>query len=219
MNTTLEDEVPINLNPNVGVHWARIAPGKMPENSHDESYLLSMYQDVDRAVASFTGISLKARVVACTSLSFANETRRSFDSLCRKRGWMTVQDAICENWHQLNAGLTVLIGPYSNALLASAVESLRNRGIEISGYEGIPYSNEIKDITVENVADFIIALKLPNPSTVIISCTALYLIGLCSILTERGRGDIIIISSNGAIRDQINRIASKNSQLGQPKMV
>lgn len=214
MNTTLEDELSTAFPPHVGLHWARIAPTQWPADSHDESYLAGMYDDIHRARASFTGIQLNAIIIGCTSLSFSRKTSDALFNCARRERWVTVQDTIMASWHRKHLNSTYLFGPYGKDVLDQGASELERSGIPLADCYRIPYTKEIKDITTEQVVDYIINQNLPHSACVIVSCTALYSLRIPNLLELSGRSDLTVISSNGSIYDYITSIG-KNAEIIQ----
>jgi maleate cis-trans isomerase len=210
MNTALEDEISSTNLQGMRVHWARIMPSSWPTDSHDETYLSSMYADIKRARRSFTGISLDTVIIGCTSLSFARDTTEELALHARIEGWKTVQDTIIASWKRRNLAPTYLFGPYSNDILQSGGASLSADGVPIAGIQQIPFSKEIKDISQPFLAEKILDANLPAHSIIILSCTALYTMEIPTLLKRQGRGDLEVISSNLSIIEYLTGLASPN---------
>lgn len=203
MNRTVEDELPqLLLNVGVGLHWARLRPNPLPSGPDDETYLARMMGEVPDALASLAPTDLDLLVLACTSAALGPMAVRT------RVPMVTAFDCVLE---VLGDGPVMLCAPYSWSLIEQMAEALEVAGHPVLVKARVNPKGEFRDVTAAEIAQTIAAAWTPSVEKIVLSCTALYTLGLTARLKLDHGIQTPIISSIEAIAEVIRaRSRSKN---------
>ncbi|HEC35686.1 MAG TPA: hypothetical protein ENI39_04030 [Anaerolineae bacterium] len=174
VNTAMEEGIPNLVHPDIGLHWARLRPKTLPEDGHDTSYLRDMLLSIPKALSRFDGLSLHAMVIGCTSASFIRDHLRvRIPDKYKHLKFITAFDAILLQLQDANVKRTLLFAPYDKKTIDAEVELLQLHGIQVVKSVSLPYKDEIRYITPDQIYDTFM-IEYTECDAVMFSCTALY---------------------------------------------
>lgn len=202
VNTAIEDEIPLQVNNNVRLHWTRLKPTIMPKDGHDENYISSILRQIPSGIDSFEGIKLDAICLGCTSASFVDSFYEFEDKSQIKS--FTAFEAIISHLQNLNAKKIVLFAPYSIHSIQKEVQRLMEYKIQAVRTIQIHYEQEIRYITKNQLCDIFQNSKTDDVDAILFSCTGLYTMELFEEIKSDMGLSTPLISSNLAIVRMIN---------------
>lgn len=207
VNTAMEDEIPTLVNRNVGLHWSRLRPSRLPLDGHDDSYLQLLLDDIPNAITKFDGLDLQTLVLGCTSASVVNDGNDLvYPGKYQHIEKITAFDAAANYLKQKSAHDVILFGPYQEHILESEVKALNRLDVKIAKAVKINYDQEIRFISSIDLFKKFQAEYSPNYDAVFFSCTALYTLEVIRFIREMQNIQIPIISSNTAIALMLNNL-------------
>lgn len=202
VNTAMEEEIPYLVHPDIGLHWVRLKPKKMPRDGHDTSYLESMIASIPEALSRFEGLIFDIIVLGCTSASFYSDLNKIYRGNSR---FVTAFDAIIFQLKKLKAHKILLFAPYDATSLQREKELLERHGFSVLESVMLTYKYEIRYISAEYIYSTIIRHYL-ECDAVLLSCTALYTLDVIKKIENYHPSLAPVISSNLAIARTLNDI-------------
>jgi len=213
VNTAMEEEIPFLVNPNVGLHWSRLRPKKLPRNGHDTSYLKDMALSIPEALSRFGGLDIHVIIMGCTSISFTGSTSTINIPIKYKHiKTITTFEAIILQIQKIKAKRVQLFAPYDEGTIAREIDLLKSYGFEVIKSVSLPYSDEIRYISMEQIYNTFIKEYTPKCDTVLFSCTALFTLDLINHIKEYFKIETPILSSNIAISHTLNDLYCRKFQ-------
>lgn len=205
VNTTMEDEIPILLHPDIGIHWSRMRPKKLPRNGHDTGYLNMMIKDMPIALSKFDGLDLQTIVLGCTSASIL-ATNNLLKIPKRYQGvrFISAFGSVIGQLSKLSAKNIMLVAPYDVKTIEAETNALKNAGVLVKKSVILDYDHEIRFIPPTNIIKIYLSEIISGVDAVFFSCTALYTVSAFLELRNSYNVKIPLLSSNTAIASEIN---------------
>lgn len=207
VNTVMEDEIPLQIDRQIGLHWTRLRPKLLPNDGHDNSYMASMIKQIPSGIASFDGIPISAICLGCTSASFDN----SFGCLKQNNKssqikFFTAFEAVIIKLKKLNAKKISLFAPYDLGTIKNLIKGLSENGIEVINSTQIQYKKEIRNIRQQDLKKLLSMTEIKNVDAILFSCTGLYTMNLFKEIKDEFNLKTPVLSSNSSISDLINSL-------------
>lgn len=205
VNTAMEEEIPLLVNPAIGLHWMRVRPTTLPIDGHDTSYLKGLLEGMPSALTGFDGLNLQLIMFGCTSASVLSKTIGPvLPSNYQDAALWTAMDSLVYQLNRLNAESITLFAPYENAVLNSQARMLEESGIRVRKTVQIYYQSEIRHISTNVICDALSKELKHQDDVAVISCTALHTLAAVRRLRVRFDVKMPLITSNTAIAFSLN---------------
>lgn len=205
VNTAMEEEITEFVHPNVGVHWTRVRPEKLPKDGHDSSYLKSMMASIPMALSRFDGLKLDIIVIGCTSISFTNTSTLEIPQKYNHTPVVSVFDLIMLQLQKMGIKTLLLFAPYDRSTIDCQISIFNKNKITVLKAIPLHYKEEIRYITIDDIFDnFAAEFPIQDCDAVFFSCTALYTFEVFKKIKTTFDIKIPILSSNSVIVDAIN---------------
>lgn len=205
VNTTMEDEIPILLHPEIGIHWSRMRPKILPRNGHDTGYMEMMIKDMPYALSKFDGLDLQTLVLGCTSASIMETSKLiKIPKKYRDFRFISAFDSVIGQLTKLSAKSIMLIAPYDVKTIEAETFALKKAGFLVKKSVILDYDHEIRFIPPSNIIEIFLKEIIEGVDAVFFSCTALNTVTAFSELQNSHNVTIPLLSSNIAIAREIN---------------
>ena len=205
VNTTMEDEIPILLHPDIGIHWSRMRPRILPRNGHDSSYMEMMIKDMPYALSKFDGLDLQTLVLGCTSASILETSKIiKIPKKYRNTRFISAFDSVIGQLTKLSAKNIMLFAPYDLKTIEAETYALKKAGFLVNKSVILDYDKEIRFIPSSKIIEIFLSEIIEGIDAVFFSCTALYTVSAFSELQSSHNVTIPLLSSNIAIAREIN---------------
>jgi maleate cis-trans isomerase len=199
VNTAVENELrylPRRVRYTVG----RLRPSILPKDSHDESYLQSMFARATYAPNQFGWLTFDAIYLACTSVTWTTCVKAKSGTLLK-----TTYGCLINELRSLNVPEINLVAPYSQNMLDSLCEALKRDNVQVIRALPLRFGCEIKNIAPREIIDQCgSANLLSKERQLVLACTAIESRKLISHFARMG---IACITSNSALINTIRREA------------
>lgn len=206
VNVAMEEEIPSLLNQEIGVHWSRLRPSKLPDDGHDSSYLELLLSDVPNALSKFDGLDLDAIVLGCTSASFSCPFKweNYYSPQSSPTEMLSAFDTVTIQLRKLGSRKLMLFAPYEASILTKEVSALEQAGFGVIKAIQLGYDKEIRFISPSQICETFAKTYTGGCDAIFFSCTALYTLEAIDIIRQTCDPGIPLLSSNTAIANTLN---------------
>ncbi|MEX0297797.1 MAG: hypothetical protein AB3N28_01915 [Kordiimonas sp.] len=202
MNSALEDDLISLVRNDIGLHFHRFMPAKLPKDANDERYLHDLARNIHSQFKYFSKLGLDHIVIGCTSLA---TVMAQLPNTAEGVDITFAFDAILNQLKSANCSQIGLVAPYSTSTIAEEKRLFNMEGVVVTDIARLNYENEFKDTTTEEIVSKALCTYRQGGG-IVISCTALNTGDAINILKLELPEAKLITSSNHAIAAFINQL-------------